>query len=164
MKRFDRIHSINARATFACIKECLPFMRESGWGHIVTHSPPIILDKMAGMTAYNMSKFGMTLAALGAAQEYPGVVASNTIWPTTLIDTAATRNHNIGKLQDWRKPTIITDAITEILKENPANFTNNMLLDEPYLRSKGVNDFEKYQCVPGVEPPPIFEVLHKITY
>ena len=32
-----------------------------------------------------------------------------------------------------------------IASEDPMKFTNQMLLDEPYLRSKGVTDFE--QCV-----------------
>ena len=31
-------------------------------------------------------------------------------------------------------------------------------LDEPYLRTKGVTDFSKYQCVPGSEPPNINDV------
>ena len=33
-----------------------------------------------------------------------------------------------------------------------------MLVDEDYLRSKGVEDFSKYQCVPGKEPPTIWEL------
>ena len=52
MARYDLINTINARGTFACSRACLPFMREAGWGHVVTQSPPIVLDTMAGMTAY----------------------------------------------------------------------------------------------------------------
>ena len=44
----------------------------AGWGRIVTMSPPITLGKMGGFTAYNISKFGMTMVALGVAQEYAG--------------------------------------------------------------------------------------------
>ena len=56
---------LNARGTFATTKACLPYMREQGWGHVITQSPPIELDRLAGMTAYSMSKFGMTLVGLG---------------------------------------------------------------------------------------------------
>jgi NAD(P)-dependent dehydrogenase (short-subunit alcohol dehydrogenase family) len=97
-KRYDLINTINARGTFIATRACLPYMREAGWGHVVTQSPPIVLDKMAGMTAYNISKFGMTLTALGVAAEYKGLgVAGNSIWPTTLIESAATRNHSMGE-------------------------------------------------------------------
>lgn len=159
MKRYDLINRINARGTFACTRACLPSMREAGWGHVVTQSPPIVLDKMAGMTAYNMSKFGMTLTALGVAQEYKGRgIAGNSIWPTTLIESAATANHQLGEPKHWRKADVLVDAIMGICDEDPNSFSGNMLLDEPYLRTKGVTDFEKYQCVPGFEPPSINEV------
>jgi len=44
--------SINARGTFAMTAACLPFMREAGFGHVITQSPPITTDKLAGMTAF----------------------------------------------------------------------------------------------------------------
>ena len=162
MKRYDLINSINTRGTFACTRACLPYMREAGWGHVVTQSLPILLDKMAGMTAYNISKFGMTLTALGVSQEYKGIVAGNSIWPTTLIESAATENHNLGDRKHWRKADVLTDAIVEILKEDPKLFSGNMLLDEPYLRTKGVTDFSRYQCLPGYEPPNINDVASLI--
>ena len=81
MFRYDLINGINSRASFALAAACLPHMREAGYGHIVNQSPPIELDKLAGMTAYYISKFGMTLGALGIAQEYKGKgVAANSIW------------------------------------------------------------------------------------
>jgi len=158
--RFDLIHTINARGTFAVTKACLPYMREAKWGHVITQSPPIELDKMAGMTAYNMSKFGMTLVALGVAQEYAGMVAANSMWPTTLIESAATVNHGLGKPEHWRKADILVDAILGVLEEDPsvAAHSGRMLCDEPYLRTKGFTDFSHYQCVPGKEPPHINKV------
>ena len=66
MARYDLIHSINSRGTFAVTQACLPHMREAGWGHVITQSPPLVLDKLAGMTAYYSSKFGMTLTALSS--------------------------------------------------------------------------------------------------
>jgi citronellol/citronellal dehydrogenase len=163
-KRYDLINSINARGTFLTTRACLPFMRENNWGHVVTQSPPIVLDKMAGMTAYNISKFGMTLTALGVAAEYASSgVAGNSIWPTTLIESAATRNHGLGEPKHWRKADILVDAIMGIVQEDPHTFSGNMLLDEPYLRSKGVTEFERYACVPGSVVPNINDVAALVS-
>lgn len=159
MERYDLIMGINARGTFATTAACLPHMREAGWGHVISQSPPITLDKLAGMTAYSMSKFGMTLTALGVAAEYKGRgVAGNTIWPTTLIESAATKNHQLGDERHWRKADILVDAIMHIVHEDPNVFTGNQLLDEPYLRTKGVTDFTQYRCHPDHEPPHIDSV------
>lgn len=43
---------INARGTFATTQACLKYMREAGFGHVITQSPPVTLDKLKGMTAY----------------------------------------------------------------------------------------------------------------
>ena len=51
LKRYDLINTINARGAFACAHHCLPHMREAGWGHFVTQSPPIMTEKLRGMTA-----------------------------------------------------------------------------------------------------------------
>jgi len=106
-----------------------------------------------------MSKFGMTLVALGVAAEYKGLgVAGNSVWPATLIESAATRNHQLGDERHWRKADILVDAIMGISREDPHTFTGNQLWDEEYLRSKGVQDFAKYRCHPDFEPPHINDV------
>ena len=161
MFRYDLINGINSRASFALAKACLPHMRKQGFGHIVNQSPPIVLDKLSGMVAYYISKYGMTLGALGIAQEYSGRgVAANTIWPNTLIESAATANHQLGEPKYWRKATVLTDAIISIFEEDPNEFSGHMLIDEEYLLSKNPeHDFEQYQCVPGFEPPNMEQLL-----
>ena len=52
MERYDLIMGINARGTFATTQACLKYMREAGFGHVITQSPPVTLDKLKGMTAY----------------------------------------------------------------------------------------------------------------
>ena len=109
-----------------------------------------------------ISKLGMTMTAMGIAAEYKGTgVAANTIWPSTAIESSATINNKLGDEKMWRKPDIISDAILEILKEDPKEFTGNQLIDEGYLRTKGVEDFSKYQCVKGYEPPKLMDVFDK---
>lgn len=68
MARFDLMHAINARASFALSQCVAPIMREQAFGHIVMQSPPIVLQGFAGKTAYLMSKYGMTMTALGIAE------------------------------------------------------------------------------------------------
>lgn len=163
MKRYDLVNSVNSRGSYMLSHYLLPLMEKNGSGHVIMHSPPINLDNIGGYTGYMMSKYGMTMCALGIAQEYRerGIVA-NTIWPSTLIESYATINNNLGDKKMWRKPEIICDAIEYMLKE-PDTFTGNMLIDEEYLRYKGETDFEKYRCVPDSEPPKIDKVLQQIV-
>lgn len=163
MRRYDLVNSVNSRGSYMLSHYLLPLMEKNGSGHVIMHSPPINLDNIGGYTGYMMSKYGMTMCALGIAQEYRerGIVA-NTIWPSTLIESYATINNNLGDKKMWRKPEIICDAIEYMLQE-PDTFTGNMLIDEEYLRDKGVTDFEKYRCVPDSEPPKIDKVLRQIV-
>ena len=106
-----------------------------------------------------ISKYGMTMTAMGISEEFFGKgIAANTIWPSTPIESFATKNNNLGVAKHWRKPDIIADAILKIIKEDPNKFTGNQLIDEDYLRSKGVTDFGIYNCVPGSRPPRLNDV------
>ena len=101
MKRYDLMQDINVRGTFLLSKLALPALRESKNGHILTLSPPLNLDpKWAGMhLAYTMAKYGMSLTTLGLAEELKDDgVQVNSLWPCTLIDTAAIRNLPGGRL------------------------------------------------------------------
>lgn len=162
MKKYDLVNSVNSRGSYLMSHYLLPLMEKNGSGHIIMHSPPINLDNIGGYTGYMMSKYGMTMCALGISQEYKntGIVA-NTIWPSTLIESYATINNNLGDKKIWRKSDIICDSIEYMLRE-PNTFTGNMLIDEDYLRNKGVTDFKKYRCVSDYEPPKIDKILNKI--
>ena len=74
-------------------------MLASGFGRVITMSPPIVTDMRAyaGKTAYYMSKFGMTMVALGAAAEGEGRgVTGNSLWPATVIESLASLNFKMG--------------------------------------------------------------------
>eukprot|EP01012_Entosiphon_sulcatum_P057614 TRINITY_DN81417_c0_g1_i1.p1 TRINITY_DN81417_c0_g1~~TRINITY_DN81417_c0_g1_i1.p1 ORF type:complete len:308 (+),score=63.28 TRINITY_DN81417_c0_g1_i1:57-926(+) len=159
LKKYDLITQLNARGSFALTRACLPHMERNGWGHVINMSPPIRLDKLAGRTAYCISKFGMTLVALGVAQEYRGRgIAGNSLWPKTIVESYASINFKMGDACNWRKATILSDAVLQIVGEDPRQFTGNMLIDEDYLRTKGVTDFRPYRCNPDVEPPAMEDV------
>lgn len=68
MKRYDLVQGVNSRGTFACVRAVLPHMIRQRSGHIITMSPPIELEHMEGKVGYLMSKYGMTILAMGLAE------------------------------------------------------------------------------------------------
>ena len=94
MKRFDLMNGIQVRGTYAVSQACIPHMKGRENPHILTLSPPVLLGKeWLKPTAYMMAKFGMTLCALGIAEELRDEgIASNTLWPRTMVATAAVQN------------------------------------------------------------------------
>ena len=117
MKRFDLMHQVNTRASFACAQACLPHLLKSDNPHILTMSPPPNLSPQwfANHTAYTISKYGMSLVTLGLAAEFADEgVAVNSLWPVTVIETAAL--NMIPGLEQGRarKPEIIADAAHEL--------------------------------------------------
>ena len=153
MKKYDLMQDINVRGTFLLSKLALPALRASAGGHILTLSPPLNLDPhWAGKhLAYTMAKYGMSLTTLGLAEELKADgVRVNSLWPCTLIDTAAIRNmpHGEQMVQAARGPQIMADAAHAIL--TGANLragvggSGNFYTDEEVLAAAGVADFSPY--------------------
>src|SRR5208283_4343923 len=69
MKRYDLMHQINTRGTFACSQACLPHLIKAPNPHILNLSPPLHLEEkwFSSHVAYTMAKFGMSLCVLGMA-------------------------------------------------------------------------------------------------
>lgn len=104
MKHFDLMHQINVRGTFAVSKAALPYLLKSPNPHILNMSPPLDYQGkwFGGHTAYSMSKFGMSMVAMGMAQEYEAEgLACNTLWPETMISTAALQAFSHGEMRTW---------------------------------------------------------------
>ena len=157
INKYDLINNVNGRGSFYLSKLCLEHMKKRNYGHIIMHSPPLSewnnKDIYTYKTGYLISKYAMTMTALGISAEYKDYnIAANTIWPKKAIESYATKNNNLGNKTQWRKPNIIADVILEIINENPKTFSGNQLIDEEYLTKKGVNDFSKYRCVETNEP------------
>jgi len=162
MNKYDLITSINSRGTFALTKACLPHMNKNGFGRVINMSPPIelALPNFAGHTAYNISKYGMSMVALGVAAEYQGKgITGNTVWPATVVESYASINFKLGEEKDWRKATILADCVIGIVSE-PDTFTGNMLIDDTYLKQyRGFTDedLKIYRCDPDHEPPRLLD-------
>jgi citronellol/citronellal dehydrogenase len=71
MKSYDLMHQINVRGTFAFSRACIPHMLQSENPHILNMSPPLSMQPhwFAPHVAYTMSKYGMSMVALGLSAE-----------------------------------------------------------------------------------------------
>ncbi len=155
-KRFDLMYDINVRGTFLVTQACLPHLKKSTNAHIITLSPPInIVPKWLGPhVAYTMSKYCMSMMAMGWAEEFKNdKIASNALWPKTTIDTAAVRNLLGGEtLANMSRTTdILADAAYFILCKTNLEYTGNTFIDEEVLAKEGITDLEKYSVVAGAK-------------
>ncbi len=163
LKRFDLMHQVNTRGTFACSQAAIPHLAKAGNPHILNLSPPINMEArwFAPHVAYTMAKYGMSLCVLGMAEELrPKGIAVNALWPKTVIATAAVQNLLGGddSIRLCRTPDIVADAAYVILTSPSRETTGNFFIDEDVLRRAGASDFSKYLVTPGVEPLPDFFV------
>ena len=94
-KAFGLMHDINVKGTFFVSKACIPHLKKGVNAHILNLSPPINLQLkwFTNHLAYTMSKYNMTMIALGLSGELKKYnIAANCLWPKTTIATAAVRN------------------------------------------------------------------------
>jgi len=140
LKRFDLMNGIQVRGTYAVSQACIPHMKGRSNPHIVTLSPPVRLEpKWLRPTPYMMAKYGMTLCALGVAEEMRDAgIASNTLWPRTPIATAAVQN-------------LLGGDEYAVMSRPAREYTGHTLLCEDVLLEAGVTDLSVYDCVPGIE-------------
>jgi len=160
MKRFDLMHQINTRGTFACSQACLPLLRKAvaahGHAHILNISPPLNMEErwFAPHVAYTMAKFGMSMCVLGMAGELsPAGIGVNALWPRTAIATAAVQNLLGGDMamKASRKPSIMADAAHEILTKPGRELTGKFLIDDEVLAAAGKTDLSEYSMDPNAK-------------
>lgn len=153
-KAFGLMHDINVKGTFFVSKACIPHLKNGSNAHILNLSPPINLAKkwLTGHVAYTMSKYNMTMIALGLSGELKKYnIAANTLWPRTTIATAAVRNLLGGEtlINMSRTPEIIADSAFYILQKPSSECTGNSFIDEDVLAKEGITNLEKYAVKPG---------------
>ena len=149
MKRYDLMQDINTRGTFLVSRSCVPHLRESDNAHVLTLSPPLNLEPKWFKThvAYSIAKYGMSLCTLGMAEEFRGdQIAFNSLWPRTIIATAAVQNLLGGdeSMARSRKPEIMADAAHAIFTRPSADCTGNFFMDDEVMAEEGVTDLSVY--------------------
>ena len=157
VKKIDLVMGVNVRAATLCSAAVIPQMRTQGFGHIVMMSPPINPNAAPGKAPYLISKIGMTMVAMAIDfEEKDHGIAASSLWPITAIRTAATVNLAMGDDDQWRTPQILADATTDLLAMDPKTTKFHAWLDEELLaETRGLTDFDVYNCVPGSHPPPM---------
>ena len=163
MRRFDLMHQINTRGTFAVSKFAVPYLEKSENPHILMLSPPLDMQEkwFAAHTAYTMAKFGMSMVVLGLAGELRRKgIAVNALWPRTTIATAAIKNLLGGDavMRASRTPDIIADAAHLVFTTPSRELTGRFLIDDTFLYEHGVRDFDRYRVDPSVALAPDFFV------
>lgn len=150
MKKYDLMQDVNARGTFLLSKAAIPHLERSDQAHVLTLSPPLDLrPQWAGSyLAYTMAKYGMSLVTLGLAEELREAgVGVNSLWPRTMIATAAVANLLGGEeaVAGSRTPAIVADAAHAVLTRDPRACTGNFFIDDAVLAEEGVTDLAGYR-------------------
>jgi len=163
MKRYDLMNSVNTRGTFMTTKLALPYLKESENGHVIMLSPPLDMSTkwFANHVGYSIAKFGMSMCVLGFAGEFKRHgIAVNALWPRTTIATAAVGNLLGGDamMRASRTPEILADAAHMVLNKDAREFTGNFLIDDTFMASEGVTDFDQYRVDGSVALMPDFFV------
>ena len=108
----------------------------------------------ANHLAYTISKYDMSMIALGLAAELKKYnIAVNALWPRTTIATAAVKNLLGGDMlmNMSRTADIIADAAYYILSKPSGECTGNTFIDEDVLAKEGITDLDRYSYVPGAK-------------
>jgi citronellol/citronellal dehydrogenase len=163
-KRYDLMQQINTRAVFICSRAVLPYLKKSDNPHILSLCPPLSLAPgwLRDHAPYTLSKYGMTLLSMGMAEEFRRYrVAVNCLWPRTIIATAAIE-FAVGDrstLKYCRKPDIMADAAHAVLTSCARELTGQCLIDEEFLRDRGVTDFTPYANDPDFAGQPLLDLF-----
>ncbi|MBL4882368.1 MAG: NAD(P)-dependent oxidoreductase [Oleispira sp.] len=151
LKKLDLMMQVNFRAVFLLSQKALPYLKKSENGHILSFSPPLDLDRrwMRNHSPYTLTKYGMSMLTMGMSDEFKRYgIAVNALWPRTVIHTAATSFGGKQSFDRARAPKIMADAAFALLKTEKREITGQLLIDEDFLRTQGVEDFEQYRANP----------------
>lgn len=144
---------VNAKGTYFCSKHAFHLLCQATNPHILTLSPPLDHDLKwyNPHLAYTLSKYNMSLiSAALAAQWKKHNIAVNTLWPKTIIATAAIEmNFPKEFMKKARHATIVADAAAFLFRKKATECTGYHFLDEDVLRAEGIEDFSKYAIDPN---------------
>ncbi len=154
LKHYDLMQSINERALFVLAQASIPHLLKAPRPHLLALSPPINLrsEWLGKFIPYTVSKYGMSLLMAGLAAELTGQIACNTLWPRTVIATAATERFAGEAIYPIsRTPAIMADALMALLAMSPVP-NGQHWLDEDILKRSGKTDFSCYRCQNSEQP------------
>jgi citronellol/citronellal dehydrogenase len=156
MKMYDLMQDINTRGTYLVSRSCVPHLKQSDNPHILTLSPPLNMQPhwFGNHVAYSIAKYGMSMCTLGMAAEFAADgIAVNSLWPRTIIATAAVQNLLGGDeaMRRSRRPEILADAAYEIMKRPSRKHTGNFYIDDEVLAEVGIENLSDYSFVENAQ-------------
>lgn len=87
-ERWDFIYAVNVRGLFVMTQECLPDMKNAGWGRIVNISSSSAQTGAINMIPYSSSKGAVVTMTRSMAQEFgPWGITVNNIPPGSVMGT-----------------------------------------------------------------------------
>ncbi len=102
---------------------------------------------LAGTEALELKRYDLMQDALGMAEEFrDDGIAFNSLWPRTIVATAAVQNLLGGDeaMARSRKPEVVADSAYAILTRPARECTGNFFLCEDVLAEEGVTDLSRY--------------------
>jgi citronellol/citronellal dehydrogenase len=156
MKAYDLMQDINTRGTYLVSRTCVPHLKRAENPHILTLSPPLNMKPhwFHNHVAYSIAKYGMSMCTLGMAGEFAADgIAVNSLWPRTIIATAAVQNLLGGDeaMRQSRRPEILADAAYEVMGRPSRENTGNFYIDDEVLAEAGITDLSTYAFVEDAE-------------
>lgn len=156
LKKFQLMHDINVQGTWLLTRAALPHLQASDDARVITLSPPINLAPgwLATAPSYTITKYAMSLLTLGwAGEQAHRGIAFSTLWPQTLIATAAVFNVTGGG-DRARDPRIMGDAAALLLAKPHDEVNGRSFLDVDLLAEAGITDYAPY----GGGPEPALDI------
>ncbi|MDJ0497902.1 MAG: NAD(P)-dependent oxidoreductase [Acidimicrobiia bacterium] len=156
MKMYDLMQDINTRGTYLVSRSCVPHLKQADNPHILTLSPPLNMQPhwFGNHVAYSIAKYGMSMCTLGMAAEFAADgIAVNSLWPRTIIATAAVQNLLGGDeaMRRSRRPEILADAAYEVMQRPSRDHSGNFYIDDEVLAEAGITDLADYSFVENAE-------------
>ena len=158
IKRYDLMQDINTRGTFVVSRACIPHLERAENPHILTLSPPISLEPrwFGPHIAYTIAKYGMSLCALGFAEEFTGrrdrvqlALAAHADRDRRGAEPARRRR---GDGRARASPSCTPTPPTRSSPGPAASAPGNFFLAEDVLAEEGVTDLDAYAYVPAATP------------
>ena len=147
MKDHDLMHAVNTRAVDVLIQESLPWLKLSDNPRILNISPPIELHPGWLSFGYTRSKYAMSMATIGYAEQLKQYgIAVNSLWPQTAVDTSAVRNKLGGDATAAlsRRPECVALAAHLVLTK-PKEITGQFFIDSQVIKSSGVKNVSRFR-------------------
>ena len=159
MKKYDLMNQVNTRGAYLLSRVCIPHLLKSKNPHILNMSPPLSVNpKWFGPhVAYSISKYGMSMCALGISEEYKGQIGVNALWPRTAVATQAIKFIlNDEGIKRSRTDEIMGDAAYKILTSCHKHTNGNFFIDDEVLGPQNLTKYNVDKTVPLEELIPDF--------